>query len=482
MKIRTITGKYDKTCTVSANLTENQMKRPEIRELIEFAEPRMLSTMIVSGIQSDWQVRNSKKGKTSIGQVDQSNMIGDNAYRYRTMGRIQRKSIIIAQVGTSGTDGSFTLTLRDNLLYPGMVVRLYTGLHARVETEGTGAAGNYVYSFKTVNGTVFDFNTHVAVQPGEYSCFGGYTMYGEGSLRGYSRSFTYDEYVNHLTIQRKSVEMTGSALSDVVWYKVGKAGGWYFEKEKQARLQFMRENEYQKWHGESTMRDSVGNLLTQSRMTDPQTGNPIVAGDGIIEQIRGANDMAPSGTDGFPTIDDYRDMMTQLAKRSDAEFDNMWYVVTGTDGYNSAQDVLRDYWVNYLGGRNTHSGGEDIEVGNFFDTLKINGNKIVFVKNPLWDDEELFSAVGSDGKSVQGGSFLFLNNGAVNGRRNIEILAKGANGVNRSMISNYNNGLTGWADKAMSGSVDAMQYNMLKEDGIFVYNTVACGMIEKPMA
>src|ERR1044072_1804164 len=269
MKIRTYTGKWSNTCVVSNNLTENQMKRPEVRDIIEYAEPRMLSTLIVSNVQSDWQMKSSSK-KTNIGTVPDGALIGDNAYRYKVMGRIQRKSIINSVVGTPDTVGNFALSMKDNLLYPGMVVRFYTGLLARVQSGPLGAAGNYIYNFKTMNSQQFVFATHVAVQPGEYSCMGGYTAYGEGSLRGYDRGFFPDEYVNHLTIQRKTVEITGDALSDVTWIKVdGKqGGGWYFTEEKQAKMRFMRENEFNKWHGESTMRDQFGNLLMQSTTFD----------------------------------------------------------------------------------------------------------------------------------------------------------------------------------------------------------------------
>lgn len=486
-KIKLTQAKFETTMTLSNNLTEMQMKEPAIRDVMEFVDTRMVSTMIVSGVDSPLT---AKTKKTKIGSVDKSKHIGSNGYRYRVMGRIQRRSVIIAQVGASQPDGSFTLNMRDNLLYKGMVVRFYTGLQAIVHSGPTGSPGNYQYVFQTTNGTVFVYATHVAPQPGEKTCFGGHTAYGEASLAGYSRAFNSEEYENHMTTQRKSFKISGSAMSDqvmdvtIVDY-LGKKG-WFFTKEAEGKVQFMMEDEYEKWFGESTMRDANGALLAQSRLTDQVTGNPIIIGDGIVEQIRGMNDLSPSGVDGMPTMDDIKDMMTMLKKNASGSFGNHWYVITGTDGYQHFGELLRDYWVNYLGGRtNINNGQESIDVGANFDSFTWMGNKVTVVLHDMFDNQELFAQLAADGKSVQSGSYIWLNNGFNStsaGQRNVEILSKGAYGVNRSMVTNSVNGLTGFMEKPSVTSVDAYEVNWLKEDMIVIYNTSACGLMNKPAA
>jgi len=457
------------------------MKDPVVRDIMEYVDTRMVSTMIVSGIDSQYT---AKSKPTKIGMVDKSKSIGSNGYRYRVMGRIQRKSTIIAQVGASQSSGEFTLRLRDNLLYKGMVVRFYSGLQAIVVSGPTGAQGNYTYVFQTTNGNVFVMATDVNAQPGEKTCMGGHTAYGEGSLKGYSRAFSGEEYENHMTTQRKTFSLTGDALSDTTIVEINGKKGWFFTKENQGKVQFMMEDEYAKWFGVSTMRDANGTLLAQSRLTDPETGNPIIIGDGLVEQIRGVNDLAPSGTDGMPTMDDFKDMMTLLKKNANKDFTNHWYVVTGTDGYNHAQEILRDYWLNFLGGRTPNGDQEEIEVGADFNTFKWVGNRVTFVLHPMFDNDELFPTLAADGNITQSGSYIWLNNGfnGQTGERNVEILTKGANGVNRSMVINYVNGLTGWMDKMSSSSVDALEVNWLKEDMIVAYNTASCGLMNKPAA
>lgn len=487
-KIQVISGSWDETCTRSRNLTANQLKQPIIRDVIMYAEPRMLSTLIVSGAKSPWDtVPGDTKLKTNIGKIDKADLIGGNAYRYKIMGRIQKKSIINSQVGTSQPDGTFQLSLRDNYITPGMVVIFYSPLiQARVMSMPTGGASAWTYTFQTTDGTVFDYATHVAPQAGDKSCFGAFSSFGERSLRGYGRSHYPDEFINHLTIQRKTIAISGDALTDVLWYQLGMTKGWIFEKERQMRLQFMMEDEMHKWFSFSTMKDSTGNLLPVSRLIDFETGEEITIGDGVIPQIDGGNSMFFSGVNGAPTIDDLKDMMKALIKKSNAIKGKVWYVVTGLDGYAAAQELLRDYAINSLGGKSNidvNAGGDrDWEVGYNFDTFNFLGNKLVFCQHPMFDDEEKFSARGADGNLLQSSMMVFLDGGMdEKGRRNIEIKGKGAYGINRTMVSAYINGLTGDSDEVLS-SVDAKEFNMLKQDGLFIYNTQSCGLGRKAAA
>lgn len=486
MNIKVYSGKVDNTCTISANLTENQMKKPAIREVMEYAEPRMLSTLIVSGAKTPWDLQDNNK-KTKIGVIPDKDLVGDVAYRYPVMGRIQRKSIIDSQIGTTQSDGTFQLKMKDDLLYNGMVTRFHGNFHARVMGDPQGST----YTFQSLQGaaSLFVFATNTQGQ-GEKSCFGGFTAYGQRSPRGYSRSFFNDMYTNHLTIQRKTIGISGSALSDVTWVEFNGAKGWFYTKEAECRLQLMMENEYHKWFSESTMVDSAGNLLSRSSLRD-ERGEDIVIGNGVIPQLEGGNSFYTSGVNGEATIDDFGDMMQTLEKKSNSVYGKVWYVITGTDGYGNAQDQLRDYRVNLMGGRSNMNdsqtqkvGGEDIPVGGNFDTFNFRGNQLVFVKHPMFDDEQRFTDLGVDGKPIMSSQYIFLdtNVNRSSNKPNVEILSKGAYGVNRSFVSGYINGLTGFNDKPMLTSTDALEFNTLKEDGIFIYNTTSCGLLKKPTA
>lgn len=488
-KIQTFAGKWDDTCTTENDLAANNLIKPVYREIMEYAEPRMLSTLIVSGAKSPWDLQEGRTDvvKTKIGAIPKDKLIGDNAMRYKIQGRIQKESIINGVVTQSTTTGDFSLSMQDNYLYPGQVVTFwYPGIQARVQGQPTGTTGNYIYQFITMDGTIFDYNTHVAPQPGSKTLFAQHTTYGEKSLRGYSRSHYPDEYINHLTTQRKAVSITGDALTDVVRVEMeGVAGtGWYYEKLRQAKIQLMMEDEFQKWFGKSTMKDLSGNLVVTPTVTD-DTGNPVVAGDGVWEQIRGGNEAFTSGVGGLATTDDFTDMMTVLEQFSNSIYGKVWYVITGTAGYANAQSVLRDYWVKQMGGHSQVSGngsvgGPNIAAGGNFDTFNVNGNQLIFCKHPMWDDAKRFNNYrAADGTLIQSGSYLFLDTmDGINGP-NCEILSKGAYGINRSMIMQEFNGMTGEGGKTVTSSVDAKVYEILKQDGIFIYNTTSCGLLHR---
>jgi hypothetical protein len=41
------------------------------------------------------------------------------------------------------------------------------------------------------------------------------------------------------------------------------------------------------------------------------------------------------------------------------------------------------------------------------------------------------------------------------------------------------NGMTGEGGKTVTSSVDAKVYEILKQDGIFIYNTTSCGLLHR---
>lgn len=487
-KIQVVKGSFDKTCTVEKNLTENQAARPEISEIIEYVEPRMLSTLLVSGAMAPWVLKGAEAFKTKIGNVPADKLIGASGYRYNLMGRIQQAVEIVEQIGTTDPDGTFRLRLKSDYLVPGNMCSFYNReIQARLQGECImDSDGTFIGTFQDPR-VLFDFNVHVAPpgQSGPKYVYGGYTAYPSGSKRGYGRSHYPDQFINHLGIQRKRLEWDGDALTTVLWVHFGKSKGWMFEKERQARIQFRMEDEYNKWFAKSTMRDPLtGALLNESILKDEE-GKPVIIGDGVEEQIRGINDVIGSGVDGLPTIEDFEDMMVYLEKKSNAVSGKYWCVVTGTDGYVHAQRVLRDaFFRGSVGqGRNVVMqgkggvGGQDIEIGNNFDTLNFASNQIRFVKHTMFDDEQKFFARTIDGRLAQSCTYYFLDMGINQDRaRNVEILSKGAYGINRSMVSSYFNGLTGYMKESVN-SIDGLAFDMLKHDGIFIYNTASCGIM-----
>jgi hypothetical protein len=489
MKIQVKEGKYkEETCTTQKNLIENQANFPAIRQLIEYSDQRMISTLIASGVESQQAVGHIK---TKIGDaVSRGKSIGANAYQFDVMGRIQQASKINSQIGATQADGTFQLSMSDHYLVPGMVALFHgQGFQARVMSAPQGSSGNYIYTFKSPDGRIFDWNTHVAPQIGQKTCFGGHTSYGEKSLRGYGRSHFSDSFVQHMTIQRKATAISGGAGSDVLWIQYENLGskkasgsGWYYKDQAQARLQLMMEDEFQKWFGLSSMKGDNGELLAESRLgNDPETGLPIIQGDGLIPQISGGNELFGSGINGNATIDDVIDMMTMLEKKCNTVGGKKWYVVTGTDGYSNFQRLMKDYLgLNLVVNTNPSAqiGGQTVDVGFHFQSFNVDGNQIVLVKHPMFDDDQRFTERGSDGKLLQSSVMYFIDASANNDKTNIEILSKKGNGFNRDFVSAEINGMTGKSGPVVT-SEDAVRFEILIENMIVIYNTTSCGIIHK---
>jgi len=477
------------TCVTNNDLMKNQANKPAIRNMLEYANRRALTTILVSGAVTPYGIVNPER--TKIPQVTTKGKgIGANAYQFDVMGRIEKASEIIKQVGATQPDGSFQLLMRDKHLVPGMNVAFYTGRFiARVMAFPTGSpSAGYLYSFQSPSGDLFSYATHVAPQQGTKTCFGVYTSYGEKSLRGYGRSAAPSKFVNHMTIQRKTVGITGGAASNVLWYNYeGEGGafskGWMYQELAQAQATFVMEDERNKLFGVSSMKNADGTIRASSNLIDTETGLEIVQGDGWEEQVAGGNVAYGSGLNGEWTEDDIADMMGQLEKKGDKVSGFTWVGITGTDGYANGQKKL----INLLGNQNIQivtnvtqngqAGGAIVDAGYNFGKFNINGNTMILVKHPLFDDEAAFPERGADGKLLLSSTLFIMNLGS-GSNMNMEILAKEANGLNRASVTAKFNGMTG-ANETMISEEDVMKYAMLKEDLMVIYNTQECGIIYK---
>lgn len=488
-RITITTGTYSDQCTTTNDLIANQAIYPEIREMLEYANRRNLTTLLVSGVVTPFGINNDEK--TKIPNVDTKGKgIGNNAYQFRVMGRIEKPSVILSQIGSTDAQGNFTLKMADRHLSKGQVCVFSGGRFvATVMSQPRGnESSGFIYDFASPSGDLFVWATHVAVQNGTKTCFGAWTSFGERSLKGYGNSKFPDMFVNHMTIQRSTVAITGDAASSVLWYKYtstsGKeANGWMYEEVAQQQAKFNIENERAKLFGVSTMKNSDGTIRATSRLTDPETGEYIIAGDGFEEQISGGNVAYGSGVNGNATIADFTDMFKTLEKQGDKVNGLSFVVVTGTNGYANWQEQA----VALAGNQNIQfmdtitqdgkPGGAAVSVGYNFTRVNINGNSCIICKHPLFDDELLFTERGSDGEILMSSTYFIMSLGE-GANKNMEILHKAANGVNRSKVEAKLNGLTGASETTLSEE-DAMKFAILKQDMLVVYNTQICGVIYK---
>lgn len=497
MKIKITHGSVSEGDAQEYHLVQHHLLDPtkNIDRVIMYAEQRHLMTLLVSGARDSRYTAPGVTPKggdtvtTKIKAIPQSEMVSANAWSYRIMGRIQKASEIIGSAavgtitaGTSTRGGAFAIYLKDDYMTIGMNCVFPNGEHARVMSRPTGGPGRYLYRFECYPGKTFDWTTWVGIQVGRKTVFGGYTTFGERSRRGYGNFHYPDRYIQHTTKQRKSISLSGDVnANEVIWYELNESKGFVYEAEAQMRAQFLLEDEYRCWWGESTMRDQFGNLLARASMQD-EYGQDIVAGDGYIKQIEGANDMETSAIDGSATYDDFADMVKALKKKKNRISGNTYIVVTGSDGMENAHAVAsaRFSTSNLLVqtvNQTSQPGGAEPYVGYNFKRLNIAGEQLIFVENPMMDDEEKFPAKLSNGKLRMSNTFYFMDLEAdEKGRNNVEIRARGRAGVNRNIVYYWENGMTG--EGKPTSPVDAKAFHMLKETLLAVYNTKSHGILK----
>lgn len=474
------------TCTSEFDLIKNQQKRPVIREMMEYAQRRALTTLITSGAVTPYGINNTER--TKIPEVStKGTPIASNGYQFPVMGRIETSSVILKQVGATSADGTFQLLMGDRQLVNGMNVIFNSRLLAGVLGNPTGSpSAGYLYTFRTPSGDLFSWTTDVAGQNGTKTCMGAYTSFGEKSLRGDSRSKFSDMFINHTTIQRKTCGWSGTVGSQVLWVTyssdTGTSKGFIPEEIRQARTTFVMENERQKLFGVSSMKNSDGS----AKMVAPldENGQPKIEGDGWEEQVGGGNVAQGSGINGEATVSDFTDMMAKLEQNSDQISGCCFIAITGTYGYANAQTQMAT--LGQVQNVRTmtdvpsskEAGGPKVDVGYHFSSFNVNGNQMIFIKHPLFDDQLMWTKRGNDGNVLMSSTYFIMDLNSEGGQKTMEILYKSANGMDRSMVEAKYNGLTGDSELSLSEE-DAGKYAMLKEDMIVVYNTQKCGIIRK---
>lgn len=483
---RIVAGTFTDECTTELDLMKNQNLFPEVKKMMYQVDMRQLSTLLTSGAVGHYGINVTADEK--FGKAPEGTPIGSSNLQFSVMGRLDRPSTILQQVGASGSDGSFQLLIKDKYIYKGHNVLFGNSgrYQALCMAEPVKTANGYLYNFQHKQGEVFVYATHAAPNGnGTATCMAVSTNYGEGSNRGYSRTMSPDRFILDMTIQRKTVSITGSAANDITWYEYfgvnGLTKGWKYEAVRQAEALFAGENEFEKWFGISSMKNSDGSRRAVSPYQDLDGEGVITAGDGVEEQIQGGNVIYGSGVDGNATSDDFIDTIKMLVKKSNQENSKVNLVfVTGTDGFFNFQTQAATISASLNGQifQSEQGGAANVTAGYTFTTIKYGGSSLTCVVHPLFDDSLKFPATGADGKYIMSGTYI---GGNLEGSRgpNMEIIPKGAHGGNRSMVNADLKGMTGVGSGTVITQKDADTYALLKEDLIAIYNTQNWAIIRK---
>jgi hypothetical protein len=415
--------------------------------------------------------------------------------KYKIMGRNRRAVAVIgsaafgtATAASQTSGGFFTVGLATKEVNPTQVVEFPTGKTARVhgEPRRNPSGPGYLYTFQTFAGETFTWETYMGYGTSNKTVYASHNTVGERSRKGYMSWLLPDTYINHASTMRKGFGMSGDALVEAGCRKYslnngnGTFEGYAWTSEAMMREQFNQDMDNWAWEGKSTMRDQFGNLLTSPSQVD-EKGDPIYAGDGVKEQIRGSNDVVASGTDGLPTWQDYEDLFLTARDRRDPGEMGEQVFVTGPKG----SDNLLDKYLAYNRARYGTTVQAQVNNNKFdvpylhVDTVRVGGETIYVVVDPRMGDKQRYGssrlANGIVYKEYEG---YLLDFGQKNGRQNVAMETLDNKFVNREYVIGKFDGMTGLKGSKPTSPTDEFSMEVLSQRIVTVRDPKNCGLLE----
>jgi hypothetical protein len=289
---------------------------------------------------------------------------------------------------------------------------------------------------------------------------------------------------------RKKTSITGKDATDVTWIENNGHRLWYFTREQMLMDEFMYQQELQRWYGKRTVSNSPSSYATAPTTnaigTSGTSAAGIITGDGLLTQIDSSNQATYSA--GSLTEDILTEFIGKLSLNATASEGNEWVVFTGTEGRIAFHKAMKDLIVAPSG---SMTGGSmkgvkgDVHLGANFASYSALGNKITVAYCPVFDDPHLHSAASGtnpfgNNRLKESSKMVFLDFGKTNGVSNIDLITKGAEGINRSFVKKYVAGMINPYDKnsmMAANADDKFECHMLSESGIVVRNPLSCGIL-----
>jgi hypothetical protein len=497
----TSTGTYGRGTTAANALNANLLQHPEIAKTLISLYPRYSMTYLLE--------------KTRRHAAEK--VLGDSSYEWKVMNRLSRKCLIdVAGTPTAG-DGSpaageaaiagdlMTGFKFENTSGGGVedwfnlydVVRFPSGATGLVVAGPTSNA----YSIEPITAITAADNTVGNVVGRIGSAF---PAGSSGADVGENNVYP-DTYKNWMTINRKKCTITGKDATDVSWVENNGQKLWYFTKENHMMDQFMYEQELQRWYGQTsvataatnysaTNTDIIGNIAAgeyadgTARPVPTTTGGAFTIGDGVLAQIDGSNQATYAA--GTLTEDIITEFIGKISLNAQNAEGNEWVVFTGTEGRIAFHRAMKDLIVAPSGAMTGGSmkdikAGSDVSLGGNFTSYHALGNKITIAYCPVFDDAHVHGASGGtnsfgDARLKESMKMVFMDFGSTSSVSNVELITKGAAGINRSLVKKYVGGMVNPYDtKGMlaANGDDRFQCHALSESGIVVRNPLSCGVL-----
>jgi hypothetical protein len=470
--MKTSTGVFGAGTQQSNSLVAAELKHPEISSVLIQQYPRYALTYLLE--------RTGRHANVEVA--------GDKSFEWKVLGRTGVKAVIDARFTTipvSSVAAAPSVVFEQAELAKFDVVMDSAGNVGQVTAElgataTLGADGSAGGTGDDLDGTGFGYT--ISFSNGHAPLVAGGTVgrigsaFGEGSAGlDVSEGTNYpDTYKNWLTINRRKISITGGALTDVTWIENNGSKLWYFTAEKLFTDEFMYQLELQRWFGKTN--------YSATEASGYNANDSALMGDGILAQISGS--VAQDYTGGL-TEDKLALFIAELSRNAKSPEGNEWVVFTGTEGRYQFHKAMKEISVGAAGATGgtmqSMKTGSDVSLGVNYTSYNVLGNKMTVAYCPVFDDANAHgAAAGASGN--MSGKMVFLDFSSVDGVPNVQLVAKGADGLNRNYIKKYIPGMISPYDQksmlAANGD-DAFVCQIMSESGIIVRNPLSCGVLSK---
>jgi len=468
--------KYSGEFTDSNHLSTALLTKPEISRTIAYA----------FGDKYHLSYLTQGSGRVS----DKYKMVGNGEYMWSLMGQLTKAVAIVGDTSPARATGEvgknftpFTIPLEDKYFAKGDKVKFGDKLFARVQEEPRQVGRSYVYTMQLITHDPNDFIPASLLQPGRSIGWAG-TAFEEGSKGGSSKNATPMWFRNQMNTSRMSWGMTGGARTDVMAleFKNGSSGQksalWLYEEEYQQMMHWNRIAEIDRWYSRY---NKAGNGTVN---LPGENGRPVLQGAGLIQQLEGTNYREYSTL----TEDFLRQFLTDLQLQAKDAENSHFMLFTGSEGMNQFDQALKTARIAYqlVDTHFVSKHGKELAFGNNFKSYKgLLGSTFTVVYNPLFDDASLHTEIDpTTNLPYESGRMVFLDLSDYDGEANISLCAKGADGVDRSMVHWCTEGSTTYqgadAQKRMrSNDFDGFECHYLSETSLKVINPLSCGQMVK---
>jgi len=494
----TSTGTYGRGTTAANALNANLLQHPEIAKTLISLYPRYSMTYLLE--------------KTRRHAAEK--VLGDSSYEWKVMNRLNKKTIIKTHGtpagGSGGASAAAGVNIVDLIFTPtnGGTAESQFNLYdvVRFPSGATGLViagpdADHKYTIEAITDVTAADNTANSVVGRIGSAFPAGSA---GSDVGENNAYP-DTYKNWMTINRKKCTITGKDATDVSWVENNGQKLWYFTKENHMMDQFMYEQELQRWYGQTSVATAATNYSAtntdiisgiaagtyadgSARALSTTTDGSFTIGDGVLAQIDGSNQATYAA--GTLTEDIITEFIGKISLNAQNAEGNEWVVFTGTEGRIAFHRAMKDLIVAPSGAMTGGSmkdikAGSDVSLGGNFTSYHALGNKITIAYCPVFDDAHVHGASGGtnsfgDTRLKESMKMVFMDFGTTSSVANVELITKGAAGINRSLVKKYVGGMVNPYDtKGMlaANGDDRFQCHALSESGIVVRNPLSCGVL-----